>query len=91
MIEKAKELELLFKQVQREIKKREKLSDKAFNMSTQNSTKRQIDNTRGDLIESSRHIERLRKQIARSFNGSFFDVDKDEAISNTSGFHEYKI
>ena len=91
MKDKAKELEVLFKQVQKEIKRRDKLSDKTLSMDTHNSTKRQIESARGNLIKSNRHIERLKKQIARAFDGSCFDIETDEMISNTSGFHEYKI
>lgn len=91
MIEKAKRLETLFKEIQKEAKKRDKLSDKAFGMNHHNSTLRQMEKSRGNLIESNRHIERLKLLIAREFKDSQFDIETDERISNTSGFHEYKL
>ena len=91
MIEQAKKLESLLKQLQKEEKNRATLNEKALNMNVYNATPRRMATVRGNLIESCRHIERLKLQIARAFKGSQFDIEIDERTSNTSGSHEYKI
>lgn len=86
-------IESLIKQL-REIKsayvKREKLSEKALAASGFGSTPKKAGKANSDL---NFHCMSLQKDIvsfARTFKGSFLDVETGEQDYRPSGFHNYK-
>lgn len=91
-----KEIELIdlmidrLKSLKSSIKKKDKISDKAFNMNPQNSTPRQIQKASTDLNWQCMEVDKGKTEIARIFKGSCLDVDTGEKEYNPSGFHKYK-
>ncbi len=78
------------KEVKASIKKRDKLSDKAFNMNHATHTIKQIQNTNTSLNWECMHLDKCKTDFARLFKGSVLDVSTDEKEYNPTGFHKYK-
>jgi len=78
------------KEVKASIKKRDKLSDKAFNMNHTTHTIKQIQNTNTNLNWECMHLDKCKTDFARLFKGSVLDVSTDEKEYNPTGFHKYK-
>jgi len=78
------------KEVKASIKKRDKLSDKAFNMNHTTHTIKQIQNTNTSLNWECMHLDKCKTDFARLFKGSVLDVSTDEKEYNPTGFHKYK-
>ncbi len=72
------------------IKKRDKLSEKAFNMSRYTHSPRQIEKTNVDLNWQCMEVDKIKTDFARLFKGSLVDVGTGEKEYNPSGFHSYK-
>ena len=78
------------KEIKASIKKRDKLSDKAFNMNHITHSIKAIQKTNTNLNWECMHLDKCKTGFARLFKGSLFDVSTDEKEYNPSGFHKYK-
>ena len=72
------------------IKKKDKMSQKAFEMNLASYTQNQIQKASTNLDWECMNLDKERTFFARSFKGSTLDVDTGEKIYKPSGFHTYK-
>jgi len=72
------------------IKKKDKLSQKAFDMDLASHTPNQIEKASVNLNWECMNLDKERTRFARAFKGSTLDVDTGEKIYKPSGFHTYK-
>lgn len=72
------------------IKKKDKLSEKLFNMDYRNHTPKRIQSVNADLNWECMNIDKEKTNFARIFKGSCIDVGIEEKQYNPSGFHSYK-
>ena len=78
------------KEVKASIKKRDKLSDKAFNMNHTTHRVSQMQKISTNLNWECMHLDKCKTDFARLFKGSVLDVSTDEKEYNPTGFHKYK-
>jgi hypothetical protein len=78
------------RELKKEINKRDKLSDKAFNMTPQTHSRSQINKASTDLNWSCMDIDKMKVKFARTFKDSQLNVSTEEVEYNPSGFHSYK-
>ena len=76
------------KSIKQSMKKKEKLSDKAFNLRC--GTPRQFQKVNTALNWECMNLDKSITDFAREFKGSLLDVDTGEKTYNPSGFHNYK-
>ncbi len=78
----------------REIKKannkRNKLSEKAFNLDRNNNTPKQLERASNNLIWACMDLDKQVTKFARSFKESPLNVSTEEKEYNPTGFHRYK-
>lgn len=89
-IEEIEKMIALIKEVKSCIVKKDKLSDKAFNLSPRNATPSQIDKATSSLNWSCMELDKAITNFARQFKGSLLDVSTEEKEYNPSSFHKYK-
>ncbi len=78
------------KRIKSAIKKKDNLSEKAFNMDFRKNTQRQIEKANTNLNWQCMYLDKEKTELARFFKGSFLDVDTSPKEYNPSGFHKYK-
>jgi hypothetical protein len=90
-IEKIDEMIALLKSAKAEIKRQDKISLKARNMTPQSNTRNQIQKANTDLNWQCMDTQKAVIRIARCFKKSFFDVSTEETTFRPSAFHVYKF
>lgn len=80
----------LLKLIKTSVNKREKLSNKAFEMNTKTHTNKQISKIITNLDWECMNIDKLKTDFARKFKNSVLDVSTEEKTYKPTGFHEYK-
>lgn len=78
------------KEIKSCIKKRERLSNKCFEMNPRNSTPKRISKANADLNFHCMDLAKAKTAFARLFKGSLVDVSTGEQEYTPSGFHKYK-
>ena len=90
-LKKLDELLQALKTVKAELKRKDRISEKAGKMTTYNSTPRRFQNVYADLNWACMEYDMAKTRFARAFKGSFLDVSTDEKTYNPSSFHSYKF
>lgn len=80
----------LLKRCKREVKKREKLSDKVAQMDIRVQSARQMERASTDLNWQCMEADKAAIDFARAFKGSCLDVSTGKHYFNPSPFHEYE-
>ena len=78
------------KTLQKEIRKKKRLSEKLSGMTLENSSDRARGGLREKLNWQCMEVDQKTIDIARFFKGSRFDVGTEKRIYRPSGFHEYE-
>lgn len=89
-IEQIDEIILALKVLKSDILKTEKLSEKAFNTSTQNSSMRAIEKVNNDLNWQCMYLDKQRVRVSKLIQESELLVSIESKEYNPSGFHKYK-
>ena len=78
------------KDYKKEIKRMEKLSDKRFNMTTENTTIKRIQSVDADLNRWYMYLDKQSKKVWKCIKESWLEVGLDTARYCPSWFHDYK-